>query len=305
MKRQYLAVAFVIFIAVFGLVLVPNLIHGDELSLEGVSQENWVTIDVDLLDGGDFTLLTPAGWEFEQGVGMDAQVGTISGDGITLQFAYGMFIGNPIDATESGDKLESQSEVIDNRMASILTPKITGNGEVVIYFETPSTLIWDSYYNPNQEHFLLFGENLTAKQEELVLAIFKTIKFDVVVADETYTDIWAVYGANEDYLEAAQAEITSCDDEFCPGGIHFDVSDSFFECFNDSSDASVILIQCTEIDGCVANYETTFEEYIAMREACMEDMASCPVYGIGGEFDLFQVTLDQKRILKMEQVYMP
>lgn len=166
----------VLFLSACNLEIESQVDFGDT-STGSISQEDWVTLDVDLLDGGDFTLLTPAGWEFEQGIGMDSQVGTISGDGINLQFAYGMFEGNPIDATESGDKLESQSEIVDGRMASILTPKITGDGEVAIYFETPSSLISDSYYNPDQEHFLLFGENLTVEQEKLVLEIFRTIEF--------------------------------------------------------------------------------------------------------------------------------
>lgn len=154
----------------------------DDTPLGTTTQENWFTLNANLLDEGDFTLLTPSEWKFEQGIGIDSQVGTISGDGITLIFAYGVFTGNPIDATESGDKLVAQNEVIDGRDAVILTPKITGDGEVALYFESPygdgNTLLSDSTYILDEEHFLLVGENLTAEQEATVLQIFRTIQFN-------------------------------------------------------------------------------------------------------------------------------
>jgi len=142
-------------------------------------QSSWVTLNADLLDGGDFSVLTPSAWTFKQDVGTDSQVGTISGDGITLQFAYGLNTGNPIDETESGEKLKSQNEVIDGRPAVILTPKVTGDGEVAVYFESTQF-----GYSEDQgthlldgDHFLLFGENLTAEQEATALQIFRSIQF--------------------------------------------------------------------------------------------------------------------------------
>lgn len=154
----------------------------DTLSNEPLDQESWLTLNADLLGGGDFTILTPSKWSFEQGVGTDSQVGTISGDGITLKFAYGMHTGNPVDATGSGEKLKAQNEIIDGLEAVILTPKVTGDGEVALYFETldPDSSESDSSEGVqilDEEHFLLFGENLTADQEELVLQIFRTIQF--------------------------------------------------------------------------------------------------------------------------------
>lgn len=149
---------------------------------ETMNQEDWVTLNADLLDGGDFTLRTPSAWTFEQGVGTDSQVGTLSGDGITLRFAYGVNTGNPIDATESGEKLKVQNEVIDDRKAIILTPKVTGDGEVALYFDSIDPGIPESDSGErtrilDEEHFLLFGENLTVEEEALVLQIFRTIEF--------------------------------------------------------------------------------------------------------------------------------
>lgn len=150
-------------------------------SCDIVTQENGFTLNADLLDEGDFTIQTPSEWGFAQGMGIDSQVGTITGDGITLTFAYGVYVGNPIDATESGEKLVAQNETINGRDAVILTPKITGDGEVAVYFKSPygdgDTLLSDSTYIMDEEHFLLFGENLTAEQEALALQIFRTIKF--------------------------------------------------------------------------------------------------------------------------------
>ncbi|MFA5855395.1 MAG: hypothetical protein WC846_03905 [Candidatus Gracilibacteria bacterium] len=147
-----------------------------------VIQENWVTLNADLADGGDFTLLTPSKWKFEQGVGMDSQVGTISGDGITLQFDYGMYAGNPINDSELGEKLVAQNEVIDGLNAVIVTPKVSGDGVVALYFEStgsaPKTVpVGDESFILDEQHLLLFGENLTAEQEAIVLQIFRTIKF--------------------------------------------------------------------------------------------------------------------------------
>lgn len=146
---------------------------------ESQSTDGWVTLNANLLDGGDFTLRTPSEWKFEQGVGTDSQVGTVSGDGITLTFDYGMFAGNPINDSEMGVKLQAQDEVIDGRPAVILTPKVSGDGEVAIYFDSTQFGYSEDEgtHLTGEDHFLLFGENLTAEQEATVLQIFRTIQF--------------------------------------------------------------------------------------------------------------------------------
>lgn len=138
--------------------------------------------------------------------------------------------------------------------------------------------------------------------------LFGTLEYKQEMARETQTQLWVIYDISGSHVKGAQAQMTLCDgsEGNCPGGFHLAIEEGYAEwLIADSSDAPVTLIQCVEPDGCTPNYETTFEDYLAIREACLEDLLACPVYGVGGEFDLFQVTFDPRRILKMEQVYLP
>lgn len=138
--------------------------------------------------------------------------------------------------------------------------------------------------------------------------LLSTLQYQKEMARETRTQLWAIYDIGQNYVKGAQAEMTSCqeEDEFCPGGFRLEIEEGVTEWWmENSSDAPVTLIQCSGSQGCESNYETDFEDYLRIREACKDDFVSCPVYGIGGEFDFFRVTFNPRGILEMEQVYLP
>lgn len=136
-------------------------------------------------------------------------------------------------------------------------------------------------------------------------AIFNYLQFRQEMARETYTQLWAIYDVREGYIKSTNAEISVCENNTCPNGYRLNLVDGYTESFMlNSQDAEVTLIQCTDA-GCEANYKVTFDDYLAIRQQCQEDLMSCPVYGIGGEYDLFEVTSNPRGILHMEQVYLP
>lgn len=123
---------------------------------------------------------------------------------------------------------------------------------------------------------------------------------------ETNTQLWAIYDIRENYIKSTTAEMLSCENNDCPNGFRLNLTEGYTEwLMEDSQDAEVTLIQCPQESGCETNYKTTFEEYLSIRKQCQENPMTCPVYGIGGEYDLFDVTFNPKGITHMEQIYLP
>lgn len=137
-------------------------------------------------------------------------------------------------------------------------------------------------------------------------AVFTRLVSRADLARETTTQLWAIYDIQNGYTKSTKVEKTSCEgDNTCPNGYRLNLEEGYVEWFTDNQDADVTLIQCTAESGCAADYKTTFDDYLAIRSQCKEDPLTCTVYGIGSDYDLFNVTFNSEGILHMEQVYLP
>ncbi|MFA6529214.1 MAG: hypothetical protein WCT46_06815 [Candidatus Gracilibacteria bacterium] len=121
-----------------------------------------------MLDQGDFTLYAPSGWLLTPEQGIDSYVGTVSGNGINLKYAYGDNVAAlSSDSEYVASEYSVTNDTFNSQMVTIYTPKLSGTGNMEIYFESPR----------GEGNFILFGENLTSDQEALALQIFDTINF--------------------------------------------------------------------------------------------------------------------------------
>ena len=128
--------------------------------VENSVPEDWAMIDV-----GDFTLYAPAGWEYVPEQGIDSMIGKIEGDSMSLEFDYGAYSGFLDNGTESN--YDIVEDTITGFDAQIATPKITGEGLTMVFFEQVR----------DGNRFNLYGRDLSAEQEAIALQIFQTIKF--------------------------------------------------------------------------------------------------------------------------------
>lgn len=122
--------------------------------------ENWALIDV-----GEFTVQAPAGWTYVPEQGIDSKIGFIEGDGLSLEFDYGMYSGFLDSGTE--DNYTVVNDTIDGYDAQIATPKVTGSGLTMVFFERVN----------DGDRFNLYGRDLNAEQEKMALQIFQTLQF--------------------------------------------------------------------------------------------------------------------------------
>lgn len=137
-------------------------------------------------------------------------------------------------------------------------------------------------------------------------AVFTYVESKNELARETTTQLWAIYDIQDEYIKSTKVEMAPCEgDNTCPNGYRLNFDEGYGEWFTDNKNAEVTLIQCPAEGGCAADYKTTFDDYLAIRSQCQEDPLTCTVYGIGGDYDLFNVTFNSKGILHMEQVYLP
>lgn len=121
-------------------------------------QASWQFIDAD-----SFSLSVPPGWKFTKLEGTDSYIGEFVGDGIKLSFDFGQY-SNSLAEDNNPNHIVTY-ETIDGYTAKIVVPKVTGNGITGIYFG-----------NLGQNRFNLYGNNLTASQQQTALKIFQTIK---------------------------------------------------------------------------------------------------------------------------------
>lgn len=124
-----------------------------------------VPSDWAMLDQGDFTLYAPAGWTHTSEQGIDSAVGNFSGDGIILRYDYGNYSGFLDNGTE--DAYDVTEETINGFEAKIATPKTTGEGRTVLFFENIR----------ETARFSMSADDLNTEQEALALQIFHTIQF--------------------------------------------------------------------------------------------------------------------------------
>lgn len=121
-----------------------------------------------MLDTGSFTVYAPSGWITKADQGIDSYVGTISGDGITLMYDYGMYSGDFANNSEYKESdYDVMSTTINGFEAIIYTAKEAGKGSTVLHVVSPR----------GEGNLNLTAENLSSEQQELVIKIFRTIFF--------------------------------------------------------------------------------------------------------------------------------
>ena len=117
------------------------------------------------IDANSFTLSLPPSWEFNKLQGIDSYVGEFVGDGAKLGFDYGWYSNSLAEDNDPNHTVTY--ETISGYRAKIVVPKVAGSGTTGVYFGDLG----------NQNRFNLYGDNLTASQQESALKIFRTLKF--------------------------------------------------------------------------------------------------------------------------------
>lgn len=125
-----------------------------------VAPTNWHKVEA-----GAFSLFAPSGWEFHQLQGIDSYVGEFVGDGVVLSFDFGRY-SNPLDEAKEPAYIIAH-ESIGGFSAKIVSPRTPGHGVTGVYFRNVGL----------SNALCLYGKDLTAAQQELVLTIFETIRF--------------------------------------------------------------------------------------------------------------------------------
>jgi hypothetical protein len=116
------------------------------------------------LDAGPFSILAPSGWEFHQLTGVDSYVGEFVGDGLALTFDFGRYSNSLKEAKSPAYIINRES--IGGFHAKVVSPRAPGHGVTGVYFRDVG----------HSNRFCLWGRELTAAQQELVLKIFETIR---------------------------------------------------------------------------------------------------------------------------------
>lgn len=119
------------------------------------------------VDAVAFSLFAPSGWEFHQLQGVDSYVGDFVGDGVVLKFDFGGYSSGCFNEAKKPAYLIGQ-ESIGGFPAKIAKPTTPGNGFTGIYFRKVA----------RSTGLCLWGQDLTSTQQELVLKIFETIRFE-------------------------------------------------------------------------------------------------------------------------------
>jgi hypothetical protein len=117
------------------------------------------------VDAGAFSLFAPLGWEFHQLMGVDSYVGEFLGDGVVLKFDFGRYSSSLKEAKKPAYVIAHQP--IGGFPAKIVSPIAQGHGVTGVYFHSVG----------RSNALCLWGQELTSKQQELVLKIFETIRF--------------------------------------------------------------------------------------------------------------------------------
>ena len=124
-------------------------------------------------DQGGFSLLLPPGWELKELQGIDSYVGEVSGDGITLNFDYGMYSWplNPDDEREH-EYIVSHEE-IGGREAKLLLPAGAPSSESATY-EAATGIYFGDLGGRNALN--LVGRGLDLEKQRVAVAIFRSIR---------------------------------------------------------------------------------------------------------------------------------
>jgi hypothetical protein len=118
------------------------------------------------INAGPFSILAPLEWQFHQLQGVDSYVGEFDGDGVALMFDFGRYSNGYLKKAEQPEYLVAK-ESIGGLTAKLVSPRIPGHGITGIYFRKVSGV----------NGLCIWGKDLTAAQQQLVLKIFETIRF--------------------------------------------------------------------------------------------------------------------------------
>lgn len=117
----------------------------------------------DKFNFGDFSIQLPTDWKKIEFSGIDSYVGGITNGIDSLTFDYGWY-----SYSLNEENKETQlfaTDTINGKIAYLTKPKTIGNGTIGIYIEKA--------FKDNR--FNLIGKDI--KNEEMILNIFKSIKF--------------------------------------------------------------------------------------------------------------------------------
>ncbi len=133
------------------------------ISIYFLTSSNFEKSNNDKFNFGAFAIKLPADWRKIEFNGIDSYVGGITNGIDSLTFDYGWY---SYSLTE--ENKESQlfaTDTINGKIAYLTKPKTIGNGTIGIYIENAF----------KKNRFNLIGKDI--KNEELILDIFKSIKF--------------------------------------------------------------------------------------------------------------------------------
>lgn len=123
-----------------------------------------------LVDTGPFSVLLPPGWQYQPMQGIDSFVGGFSGDGVTLNFDYGMYSGA---APAVGDPaFDVHDETIGGLTARLFSPKTATAGETGIYVRTAKAS--PPFGAPVA--LRITGADLSPAQQHVSLQIFRSLR---------------------------------------------------------------------------------------------------------------------------------
>jgi hypothetical protein len=108
------------------------------------------------------------GGNFRKQKGFDSYVGEFAGDGVVLTFDFGQYSNSLSDAQTPSYVVVR--EFIHGSSATIVSPKTPGRGLTGIYFPSVPGGI-------GRNKLCLVGQDLTARQQDVVLKMFRTIRF--------------------------------------------------------------------------------------------------------------------------------
>jgi hypothetical protein len=139
--------------------LAKSAVQVNQVQQSGSEESGWQKIDA-----GAFSILAPSGWKFRRLQGIDSYVGEFTGSGIVLKFDFGGYSDAFREEKKPAYVVVHKS--IGGIAAKIVSPEKPGHGVTGVYF--PKTF--------GSNKLSLFGHDLTAEQQELVMQIFETIR---------------------------------------------------------------------------------------------------------------------------------
>lgn len=125
------------------------------------------------------------------------------------------------------------------------------------------------------------------------------------IARETQTSLWAVETASLSMVSYHDATIAGADS---PSTFELIVDEGTTTLYLENTDRTDVWLICNapscEDEASDGKVRMSYDEYVAVHDACAADPTTCPYYSIG-ILDLFDVTHDPLGIVSMRQVYTP